>query len=280
MAKNSLRDKVLPVLKRLPTLSAGTGRLLSALSKRDIEAGKLSAIVQDDPMLAVNVLQLANSGVFGRLRRIESIKHAVSLLGPYTLRRYALGWTFTNIWRKLQDLPRWSTSKFTMHSEATALLADILCDYVPVGSSDGAFIAGLVHDIGKFVICSEAAAHLDFIMSVRELGQQSPTEVERNVLGIDHAEISSMAAANWGLNDDICHAIHCHHEPHLDATGAELNLSFILHKADRFVNGLGLGYLSSGADASTEFDLPGYETQVKEALAAFEEAWKASGVLV
>lgn len=279
MAK-SIRDKALRVLKKLPTLSAGTSRFLAALSKRDVESSKLTSVIEADPMLAPNVLQLANSGVFGRLRRIESVKHAVALLGPFTLRRYALGWTFTNLWRNLQDLPRWSTARFTMHSEATALLTDIMCDHLPVANADGAFIAGLVHDIGKFVICAEAAAHIDFIMSLRELGQQSSTEIERNVLGIDHAELSAIAANNWGMTDDICHAIHCHHEPHLDKSDADLTLSFALYKADRFVNGLGLGYLSAPPDSATDLDLPGYEPGVEQSLGAFETAWKATGVLV
>lgn len=279
MAK-SVRDKALRVLKRLPTVSAGTSRFLAALSKRDVESRKLTALIEADPMLAPNVLQLANSGVFGRLRRIESIQHAVALLGPYTLRRHALGWTFTNLWRNLQELPRWSTARFTMHSEASALLADVLCDHLPVANADGAFVAGLVHDIGKFVICSEAAAHIDFILAQRDRGEKSVTEIERTVLGIDHAELSSMAADNWGLGDDICHAIFCHHEPHLDKTGAELSLSFALHKADQFVNGLGLNYLSAPADAVSEVDIPGYEDGIRSALEVFETAWKATGVLV
>jgi len=275
-----MRDKASRVLKRLPTLSAGTSRFLATLAKRDVEPSQLASVIQGDPMLAPNVLQLANSGVFGRLRRIESIKHAVSLLGPFTLRRYALGWTFGSLWRNLQDSPRWSTSRFTMHSEATALLVDTLCDNLPVANADGAFVAGLVHDIGKFVICSEAAAHIDFMLSLREMGQQSATEIERNVLGIDHAELSSMAADNWGLGDDICHAIYCHHEPHLDRSDADLTLSFALYKADRFVNGLGLGYLSAAADATTSLEIPGYEAGIEKTLAAFEAAWKATGVLV
>src|SRR4030081_500215 len=156
-SKKGLRDRALKVLGRLPRLSAGGGRLLAFLAKRNVEPRDRSQIIQQDPMLAPNVLELANSGVFGRLRRVESIQHAVVLVGVPTLRRHALRWTIGGILRGLPEVPGWSTTKFNMHSEAVALLADTLCDHIHVPCADGAFIAGLVHDIGKFVICSEAA---------------------------------------------------------------------------------------------------------------------------
>src|SRR6266436_2227837 len=88
-----------------------------------------------DPMLAPRVLELANSGLLVRLRRVESLSQsqAVALLGTSTLRRYRIRWTVGGLWKGIPDLPKWSTSRFTTHAEATALLADTLCDYLPAG---------------------------------------------------------------------------------------------------------------------------------------------------
>ena len=279
--KKDLRARAMRVIGKLPPLSAGASRFLGALTKRDVETSQLVAIIQRDPMLAPRVLELANSGVFGRARHIESIPHAVALLGPTTLRRYGLRWTFGGLFRGLPDMPRWSTSRFTSHAEAMALLADILCDQLPIGNlADGAFIAGLVHDIGKFAICTEASDTLDFLMTMRAMSEESASEVERAVLGIDHAEISSMAAEKWRLGDEVCEAIRYHHEPGRDPGSSRINLSFVLSKCDAFVNGLGLEFLSTPADASDTLDCPGYSDQVAQTLKVFESALSLNGVAV
>jgi HD-like signal output (HDOD) protein len=279
--KKDLRDRAMRVMAKLPALSAGASAFLAVLAKRDTDHDQFVATIRRDPMLAPRVLALANSGAFGRLHSVESISRAVVLLGPSTLRRYGLRWTVAGILKGLPDLPGWSTSRYRMHGEATALLADILCDHLPIGKhGDGAFIAGLVHDVGKFAICAEASESIDYIMMMRQANPQSVCAIERTVLGIDHAEISSMAAEKWKLGDDVCQAIHFHHEPDLDSNPDKTALSMVLSKSDSLVNGLGLNFLSPPCDASKGLTWPGYDDQVSQALRSFESSLQADGVVV
>lgn len=281
-SKKCLRDRAVRVLAKLPALSTGASAFLAALARRDVDHNHLVAIIQRDPMLVPRVLELANSGAFGRVNRVESITRAVVLLGPSTLRRHGIRWTVGGLLKGLPDLPRWSTSRYTTHAEATALLADSLCDHLPIGKhGDGAFIAGLVHDIGKFAICAETSSEIiDHILSMREANPESASEIERMILGIDHAEISSMAAEKWRLGDDICHAIYFHHEPQRDPNQNEIALSFVLSKSDSFVNGLGMNFLSPSSEASNAFVWPGYSREVERALTSFESALMTDGVVV
>jgi len=279
--QKSLRDRAAKVLAKLPPLSAGASRFLGALSKRDVENGQLVAIIQRDPMLAPRVLELANSGVFGRLRRVDQLSHAVALIGPSTLRRYGIRWTFGGLFRSLPDSRLWSTSKFTTHAEATALLTDIVCDQLPMGThGDAAFVAGLVHDIGKFVLCSEVPEKVEFVLTARTLGRESVTEIERAVLGIGHAEISSMAADNWRLGDDVCQAIFYHHEPERDQSRSTIKLSEVLSKCDRFINGLGWQFLSTRSDTTDMLDFPGHEDEIKQSLETFQASLETNGIVV
>jgi len=279
--RKSLRDRALRVIDKLPRLSVGANRFLAALAKSEIENSQLVNIIQRDPMLAPRVLELANSSVFGRLHRIDSITHAVAMIGPSTLRRYGLRWTFGNLFKGLPNLPRWSTSRFTSHSEATALFAEILTDNLSVGAhGEGAFIAGLVHDIGKFVICAEASNEVDFILTMRALSHESATEVERSILGIDHAEISSMAADQWRLGDEVCETILFHHQPERHPNGSLISPSLVLSKADSFVNGLGVEFLSTANDAAKEIEWPGHEKEVVHAVESFQAALEVNGLVI
>jgi HD-like signal output (HDOD) protein len=276
-----VRKRALKLIDKLPRLSVSASQFLGALSKSEVENGHLVAIVQRDPMLAPRVLELANSGLFGRLQSIGSLSQAVARIGPTTMRRYGIRWTFGALFRHLPEMPHWSTREFTKHSEAVALLTDIVCDHLPIPRlQDSAFVAGLIHDIGKFAICSEASEKIDFILAARALSPKSVSEIERTVLNFDHAEISALAAEKWRLCDDICQAIRYHHDPDLDPNTDRLTLSTVLAKCDAFVNGLGLEFLSTRSDASNKLELPGYEKQVGLALQSFRAALETNGIVV
>lgn len=271
-----VRDRALQAIERLPKLPVGATRVVAALARRDVETKELVAIVQRDPVLAARVLQTANSAGFGRVCRIESISHAVALLGPSTLRRHALSWAFTGVFKRISIPAHWSATKFTMHSEAVALLTDALCDHLPTAAGDAAYIAGLIHDFGKFVICAEAPEAIEVILSMRKETSLSITECEREVLDIDHAELSAMAAKNWRLSETICRGVHYHHQPERDSSAPQVPLSDVIGAADGFVNGLGLSFLSSPREATQTLEWPGQERAVAKALKSFEQAWRLS----
>jgi HD-like signal output (HDOD) protein len=162
-------------------------------------------------------------------------------------------------------------TRFTMHSEAVAVLADVLCDHLPVDFPDGAYVAGLIHDVGRLVIahmCGELAA--DFIAK-QVLAGVPVTECERNVLGIDHAEVSGIAAAMWQLPEPVGNAVHFHHSPPAaDGENSVLPLALVLAKADTFVNALGLSITPDVPLPEPRIEIAGHESQIREALKTFE----------
>jgi len=58
-------------------------------------------------MLAPRVLELANSSLFGRVQSIGSLSQAVARIGPTTMRRYGIRWTFGGLFRQMPDMPYW-----------------------------------------------------------------------------------------------------------------------------------------------------------------------------
>ena len=280
MRTSGLRDRTEAALRRLPPISVAGSRFLATVAHRDVEVKELAATVAHDPLLTGRVLQLANSAAYGRARTIQSIPHAIAFVGVSTLRRYAISWTISGVLKRLPNVPHWSATKYSNHSEAVGGLADLLCEHIPVRSADGAYVAGLLHDIGKFVICAEAPDAIGLALSLREISPESITDCERQMLGIDHAEISSMAAELWRFPEDICTAIRYHHDPERDPTTGAVTLSSLLYKCDAYVNGRGLTMLSSPVDAKETLEIPGYERAVNLALERFEAVHKTSAAVL
>ena len=269
------RNQLVQALDRLPPLSSGVAKLLSSLVNRDGSVCELAVIVEQDPGLAVRVLQLANSGAYGRSGRVESIGHAISFLGTSVLRRHALSWTIDTVIKRFQTNPAWSMTRFKLHCTATAILVDILCDHLPVQNSDAAYLAGLIHDIGRFFISSAAPEITGQITSLCRCTGKSVVDCERELLGLDHAELSRMAAQKWHLPPAICDALQHHHdvEP-LTMLPNPVPLAAALARSDAFVTAAGLSILENDAGGEDAVAWPGYEQAFVSALGSFEVAWR------
>ena len=153
---SSLRAQTLRCLDRLPKLSPMMMRLLAQLSRPNCELNALVETVERDPILSGQILRLANSAIFGRLRPVSSIRHAVAMIGTSALRKFALGSSISNLFSRTKLPKTFSVGRFNAHSVATATLLELLSEELPFECGDDAFLAGLLHDVGKLLIAVSA----------------------------------------------------------------------------------------------------------------------------
>ena len=241
-------DKALRSLGALPPFSPILNRVLASLAREDVSFSKLGDLIEKDTVIAGNLLNLVNSALYARRGTINSVRHALSLLGMNKLRNAVLGMSISRMWNLVPTPPSWSMARFNMHSAATAILSDMLAQRVPVNYPEGAFVAGLFHDVGRLLI---AVALPDEYESILELHYSGAPllDCEQQVLGFTHPELSARALASWNLPQPIQAAVRHHHVPASAEGHGELPLSAILNAADRYVNSSGISIV---ADVSAE----------------------------
>lgn len=93
-----------------------------------------------------------------------------------------------------------------------------ICEMIAVRAglpSNLAFCSGLLHDIGKVVLClsNPAAFHRAVELFEHYEGRISTSFAEKQALGIDHGEIGAAVAAECGIREDLCNVIRAHHAP-------------------------------------------------------------------
>jgi HD-like signal output (HDOD) protein len=245
---SSGRAQTLQCLDRLPKLSPLTTQLLAQLSRRNCDVQELTEIVEKDPVLSAQILRLANSAVFGRLRPVDSVRHAVAMVGIGAMRKFALGSSISNLFSRTKMAANFSIVRFNVHSVATATLVELLAEEIPFESAEDAFLAGLLHDIGKLLIAVSLPRQYDNILALTAVNGVSLIEAECDVLGIDHAELSGLAVSRWELSEAIEQASRYHHEPGEPPTAGRAHsqkpaLHLGVHCADAFVNQLGMSVL-------------------------------------
>lgn len=212
----------------LAPLSPTIVRLAEIVSDGNADMAEIVKTLAMDPALAGAVLRQANSAKFGGRAEIASVRDAVVRLGPGVV----LGLATREGVRRTVDrsLPGFGFSEgmFWRHSCAASLAVEALRKVVRTAIPAAAGAAALLHDIGKLAMAQFLAPHrLAALGKARTVGGCSRIEAEREILGVDHAEVGGLIAQHWRLPEAIRIGIAFHHDP----GGVEHAIADVVHVA-------------------------------------------------
>jgi HD-like signal output (HDOD) protein len=139
-------------LDKIPPFSPVLARVLATLASEDVSFGELAGIIETDAVLAGNLLRVVNSPLYGRISTINSVKHAVAIMRIIKIRNLVLGLSVSSRWAGARVPSLWNAKQFNLHSLAVAVLADQLALRTSAPYPEGAFTAGLLHDVGKLLL--------------------------------------------------------------------------------------------------------------------------------
>ncbi|MBN2703762.1 MAG: HDOD domain-containing protein [Pontiellaceae bacterium] len=206
--------KLLGRADSLPPLPRVFHRISEKMNDPNASLYDIAAIVEEDIVLSSKVLKLANSSLFNLRMPVGTVSQAVSFLGSRTVGSLVfsqgLGETFSGGHEMnyfLEELNRHSLECATM---LTHILTSWNSDQKLI---DKAFFCGIAHDLGKLVLAKYAPQEWLQIMQAIEAGDRTDVEIEREVVGITHAEIAAYLLAVWGFPNDQVIAVAFHHNP-------------------------------------------------------------------
>ncbi len=236
----------------LPSLPALYTELVEALGSEESSVQQIGDIIAKDPGLTAKMLKMVNSSFFGLPQRVSTPAKAVSLLGLDLVQTIVLAsGTFEKFnTLKLKGL---SIERMWDHAMATALLAKTIAQEARLERAevDTAFMAGLLHDIGKLLIAANMSD--DYRAVIDHMGTHGCNMAcaENQVIGTTHADIGAYLLGLWGLPDPIIEAVAFHHSPGLKTTG-RLGAVGITHIASAFANAG--DHLADSEDMADELD--------------------------
>ena len=197
----------------LPSLPALYVKLTEMLKNEESTTAEIAEIIEQDMAMTAQILKLVNSAFFGLSRRLNSLQEAVSYLGVDILRQLVLVHHLFSECSQ-SEVCRYHLETLWDHSLCTANLAreiavsnenaDFICN--------SAYLAGLLHDIGKLVLIR----HLPGVYKeiIEEVKQGASQEIaENNKVGTNHAVIGGYLSLLWGLPYTVTQGITCHHQP-------------------------------------------------------------------
>lgn len=254
---------------------------MASLASEDVSFAKIAELIEKDTAMAGNILRLVNSALYGFPGTVNSIRHAVSLLGLNKLRNAALTMSVARMWNQVKTPPGWSTPNFNQHSVGVAILSDLLAQRLPVDYPEGAFAGGLFHDLGLLLVAIGLHDEYKQITLLCQQEKKWTNEYEIQVLGMTHAELSAEALAEWNLPEQIQMAVRYHLDPETDPTPVktgQIRLSRILNAADRYVKGKGIFvslFEAPGDQPDTALEELGLGERLPTILEEFESEFSA-----
>jgi len=153
MVKQINQEELQKIVKSVPMLSPSASQLLQITSQADHDLIDVINLVRNDANLTARVLKIVNSAAFGLVSTVTSIDRAISYLGERIIVGIAIGDSAGRLFEKELSGYESAGGDLWKHDLRTAIAAREVVTQSGVDiSSELAFTAGLLHDIGKSLI--------------------------------------------------------------------------------------------------------------------------------
>jgi putative nucleotidyltransferase with HDIG domain len=210
LLKGEALHRLVGSIDRLPALPQVYAELLAAVARENVAATEIAEILKRDAALATKALQVVNSAFFGVGRPIAKVEDAVIYLGYNTIKQIVLAVeVFQNAGVGRRSLI--PLEKLQAHAMMTGSLAS--CLFKDRETKDDAYVAGLLHDIGKLVLVAKAPERVAEVLAESEREGVPVHVVEARRWGVTHAEVGAHMLGLWGLPYPIVEAVANHHAP-------------------------------------------------------------------
>ncbi|VAW96797.1 Predicted signal transduction protein [hydrothermal vent metagenome] len=199
---------------RLVSLPEVCLRVTEMLEDPGTTATDLGHVISRDTGLTARLLKIVNSAYYGFSARIETVTRAVTIIGLRELRGLVLAASAIEAFSKIpSDLL--NMAYFWRHSVYCGVIAQLLAKRCNVLHSERLFVAGLLHDIGKLIICHKLTDKAELVIKTCQETGECDFIVEQRILGFDHAEVGSELLREWRMPDSLRDSVAFHHNPEL-----------------------------------------------------------------
>ncbi len=211
-----------------PVLPATVTRLLTVTNDPESSAQDVMEVIVNDQSLCFTVLKIANSVLFGRPKKVDSIRMAVSILGFNEVQQIALAKALINSFSKVAKHHKATIDRFWQHSFVCGMIAKVIARDLQI-STESAFMGGLIHDIGKLIMLETFVEDysLDWLTNFSD-GQTLQKEL--HTFSFTHDIVGGELLRKWLFPENLTAAVEYHHRP--EQAAREQGVAYVVQLAD------------------------------------------------
>lgn len=218
LALESLRlesglKEIISKIETLPAIPEIYSRIRKELQQEEPSIKSISELIAQDVALSSKLISIVNSPYYGNYS-ITDPKQAVITLGFNMVHSLVLTVQAFSLYDP-KKVPGFSISMLWEHSKRVACLAKhiALSEGRREFDANHAFLAGLLHDVGKLVLATSFPEKYNQVLSTLQKEDKTVFEVEDDIFGASHAKVGAYLMGLWGIPANVTKAIAYHHTP-------------------------------------------------------------------
>lgn len=206
-------DKIVDSITGLPPFPEVARRILELSRDPDASNREIAEVIKYDDAITANCLKLCNSSYYSLSVKVFSMTQAVNMLGLKNIIMIALTSTKSlSAFARAHQKYCLTKGELWRHSVSTSIISQLLLKRAKVDEDSILFTAALLHDFGKIVLDQYVDGDIDNLIELTQKQGFSLIEAERQVFGIDHAELGGIIAEEWNFPNMLVQSIRNHHQ--------------------------------------------------------------------
>jgi putative nucleotidyltransferase with HDIG domain len=241
--KRSLRlRQITEKIIGLPTLPTVVTQLIAVVGDPSSSARQIARLVSTDQALTAKILKVANSSFYGFAREISTVQLAIVVLGIEMVKNIGLSVAVLKRFSEGKEHRLFDRQRFWAHAIGCGVASRMLAiKFKDRRIADEAFVAGVLHDIGKLILIEYFYDEFVEALEKAEAEGLSIVDAEEQVLGVSHADVGAWLAEKWNLPTALVRAIGYHHRPFEPNPDKPEDLVLLTHLGDALIRHLRVG---------------------------------------
>lgn len=238
--KDQLQN-IIMTTRDLPAMPQVASKVLELSSDPNTSALQLQQVISDDQAMTARILKIANSALYSCSRKIKTLTEAIVMLGFNSIRSLVVTSAARNLYNTRTSQTGLKERLLWEHSIGCAFACRLMAAETKPAFTEEAFLAGLMHDIGKLVLNIQVPELFDQIVQVVYNENRSFAITEQEYFGFDHTQVGAMLVNKWKLAPVLEEVIRSHHNE--AALSPEAPLLLYLDLGNKLCHKLGIGFI-------------------------------------
>ena len=216
-ANLSLKDRIAEAARKpgvqLPVFNPVALELQKMVNDNSVPMARIEATLQRDAVLSAQVLRMANTSMYAGLSSITTLRQALTRVGAQQVLRLVMAAAQLSLYQSHLPLFKRHLAAMWKAAYASAIGAAWLAHKSGHGEqAEQAFLAGLLHDVGKLVILRA----IEQLTLDKAFERPLPDSVALEMIEALHCEFGYELMQRWNLPEDYSVIGRDHHAPDCD----------------------------------------------------------------
>lgn len=221
-------------IRAIPSMPAAAQRAFELSTNPNAEARDFVEVIESDESMSARVLRVANSVFFDRGKPSKTIEEAVLVIGINEIRSLLSANSLSEIFPSRHP----ARTQLWRNDLACAIFSKMLAERSMPSKADSAFLAGLMHDIGKLLLLQRLQDGYQKVL-VNAGVKGNFIEPEEEEYPFNHTQAGQLIGEKWNFSKEILFAIRYHHSPWNEIKGS---LAGLVRAADTIAHALAIGH--------------------------------------